>query len=442
MIIYFITSYQKSIVLFTRVIKFYFFELLYNSLFLVPTIIVYAKYTKTGLSYYIVSIIGLLLFPIIPILISCLIGIFITYIASRFKGKNYVETLITLIFLLGVIFFSYNSENLVLNIAKNATNINDFVTKLYYPAGAYIDLVTNFNLVKLLEFIFIHLGIFSITILFIGKVYFGINSNVKSIKISKTTKEYKIKVSVPLKALIKKEFSRFINSTVFVTNAGFGLVLFVLGCMLISVKFESVAETIIKSYTNITIDYIINYMPVLMLVFICFTSFMTSITSSMISLEGKSINILKSLPLNSFQIVKAKILTSVLIMVPCIMLGNIIVFIRFNFDLLSIILLLIASILFPLISETIGIIINLKYPRMDAKNDTEIVKQSMSSALSVFIGMWNIGIDIFLIFKAVEANISNNNIILIFISVYIMVYISLVIFLHKRCDKWFENIAV
>ena len=118
---------------------------------------------------------------------------------------------------------------------------------------------------------------------------------------------------------------------------------------------------------------------------ICFASFMTSITSSMISLEGKSFNILKSLPVNPFIIIKSKVLAAVLIMIPFMIIGDLIIFIRFGFDLLSIILLLIASILFPLISETIGIIVNLKYPRMDAKNDTEVVKQSMSSMISVFI---------------------------------------------------------
>lgn len=433
---------KKSTVLFIRVFKFYVFELLYNSLFLIPTIIVYARYINPNVSYYIVSIIGIILFPIIPILISCLIGTFITYLASKFKGKNYVQTILTIIFLLGIMSFSYNSENLVLDIAKNATSINDFITKIYYPAGAYIDLVLNFNVIKLIEFICIHFIVFIFTILFVGKVYFNINSDVKSIKISKSSTKYRIKTLTPTKALIKKEFSRFINSTVFVTNAGFGLVLYVLGCILVTVKFDSVAESFIKSYPSITLEYIINCMPVLMLAFICFTSFLTSITSSMISLEGKSFCILKSLPLKPYKIVKAKVLTAVLIMIPCISIGNIIIFIRFKFDLLSIVLLLIASVLLPLIAETIGIIVNLKYPRMDAKNDTEVVKQSMSSALSVFLGMGIIGIDSFLLFKAVEANISNNIIMLIFISIHIIIYFGLVAFLHKICNKCFDEISV
>lgn len=35
-----------------------------------------------------------------------------------------------------------------------------------------------------------------------------------------------------------------------------------------------------------------------------------------------------------------------------------------------------------------GIVMNLKYPKMDATSDTEVVKQSMSSVVSVFIGLF------------------------------------------------------
>ena len=431
---------SRRTVLFIRIFKFYIFELIYNSIFLLPAVIVYAVNVNPEFLFYIVSLIGLLLFPIIPILISCIVGTFITFFSSKFKGKNHVQTIITVIFLLGIMYFSYNSEGLLMNLAQNATNINDFITKVYYPAGAYIQLATEFDFMQLLQFMLIHLALFIVVIILIGCIYFKINSNTKSIKTNKSNKKYIIKTLTPMKALIKKEFSRFINSTVFVTNAGFGLVLFILGCILATIKFNNVAEMLTNSFSGISIEYINSCIPVVLFGFICFTSFMTSITSSMISLEGKSFNILKSLPLKPYKIVKSKVLTAILIMLPCILVGDMIIFIRFNFDLLSIFLILLASILFPLTAETMGIIINLKYPRMDAKNDTEVVKQSISSSISVFAGMAIIGITLFLLFKAVEANIPNNIIILIFLHVYAFIYFALNFILHKICSKSFDNI--
>ena len=433
---------RKSTVLFIRVFKFYVFELLYNSVFLLPAIIVYAKYMNPNVVYYLISLIGLLLFPIVPILVSCLLGTITSFISSKFKGKNMVQTVLTIILILLIMYLSYNTENLMSNIAENATSINDFITKLYYPAGAYLELVTDFSLVKLLEFITIHLSVFIITIVLIGNVYFNINSSIKSIRTKKQNKNYKIKTLTPMQALVKKEFSRFINSTVFVTNAGFGLVLFIIGCIFVVIKFDTLAASFMITQPTASSGDLSCYIPVLLMGFICLTSFMTSITSSMISLEGKSFGILKSLPVKPYTIIQAKVLTAVITMIPCILIGDIIVFIRFGFDLLSIILILIASVLFPLVSETIGIIINLKYPRMDARNDTEVVKQSMSSALSVFIGMAMIGITALILFKALDADITNSVIMILFILVYTIIYSGLLVLLHRTCDKSFDEIVV
>ena len=57
-----------------------------------------------------------------------------------------------------------------------------------------------------------------------------------------------------------------------------------------------------------------------------------------------------------------------------------------------------ASIVVPTFSAILGLIINLKHPKLDASSDTEIVKQSMSSFIAVFsgvfIGMLMIGITV------------------------------------------------
>ena len=433
---------KKSTVLFIRIFKFYIFEFIYNSIFLLPAIIVYGIHMKPGFTYYIISFIGILIFPIIPILLSCLIGAITSYFASNFKGKNLVQTFLSFIFLICIMYVSYNSNGVITNITQNANNINDFITKIYYPVKVYMDLVINFNSLKLLEFTAINIIPFIIFIILMGRFYFKINSKTKAIKTKKTAKSYIIKTSTPTISLIKKEFNRFINSSVFITNAAFGLVLFILVCILITIKFDSMVDFVVKSDIDITKDYIKSCMPVVLFGFICFTSFMTSITSSMISLEGKSFNILKSLPIKPHTIVIAKVLTAILIMLPCILVGNLIIFISFRFDILSIILILIASVLLPLISETIGIIVNLKYPRMDAKTDTEVVKQSISSAISVFIGMALTGITIILLVMAVNAKLNNNIIILIFTSLFAIIYAMLSWVLHKICDKSFNNISV
>ena len=162
----------------------------------------------------------------------------------------------------------------------------------------------------------------------------------------------------------------------------------------------------------------------------------------MISLEGKSFSILKSLPVKTQLIIISKVISATIIMIPVILLGDVIMFIRFNFSIIEILMIIIGSIILPLVSETIGIIVNLKYPKMDAENDTEVVKQSMSSMISVFIGMALSFITIF--FLVMLLNIGVSNIIVLILSnlFYIIIFGLLLIYLNRYGSRDFNKINV
>ena len=431
---------KRGTVLFIRMFKFYVFELLYNSMFLLPAMVAYIRWADNiSWTYYLVSIIGLLLFPIIPIALSCIFGMIISFISTKFKRKNIVQIIVTTVILVGAMAFSFNSNGLLNKIVENATSINEMISKIYYPAGLYIDLITNFNIQSLLIFIGLHLGVLAITILVLSKIYFRINSNSKKVTTKKSNTEYKVKTNNKTIALIKKEIKKFVSSPVFVTNAGFGLVLFILGCILAAVNFDGIVNPLINE-GGIAIELIKSYIPLALLVFIVAASLMTSITSSMISLEGKSFNILKTLPLKPYTIIQSKVLTAIIIMIPFILIGDIIIIARFGCTLIQGIMILIASIILPLVSETIGIIVNLKYPKIDASSDTEVVKQSLSSTIAVFAGMGLIGITIYGAIQLLSRSVHNDIIMGIILGAYILIYLGLWIHLKRVSVKRFNEI--
>lgn len=431
---------NKKTILFVRMLKFYLFELLYNSLFILPVMIVYAFKTAPGLSYYLVSFVALLTLPIVPIILSCILGFLITYLSSKFKGKNLIQTIFTTIVLLAFMYFGYNSGGFISNIAKHASDLNDLITKIYYPIGEYITLINNFNIINLLIYIMIHILISIFTLLILSKIYFKINSKAKKVITNKKLKKYIIKSKSQRSAFIKKEINKFVSTPVFITNAGFGLVLYIIVCILISLKFNTIASTFSTPDGSINIDTIKSQLPVIAFGIICFGTLMTSITSSMISLEGKTFNLLKSLPIKSKQIVYYKVLTSLVIIIPFILIGDAILFIRFKFEIISMLLLIIASILLPIVAESIGILVNLKYPKIDATNDTEVVKQSMSSLISTFIGMGLLALTTIAIFLLINIGLSNNYILLIIISFYLLIATILIYTLNKNSEKYFNNI--
>jgi ABC-2 type transport system permease protein len=190
----------------------------------------------------------------------------------------------------------------------------------------------------------------------------------------------------------------------------------------------------------LTLEQIKAYLPVVLFGLICFASFMSSITCSMISLEGKAFNILKSVPINPFKVILSKIYTAVIIMLPCILIGDLIMFIKFNFSIFEILILLIASVVLPLVAETIGILVNLNHPKMDAENDAQVVKQSMSSMVAVLLGMLLTILTFSSLFLCIGYKININLILFIVVNAFIVIEILLLAYMNKKGVKRFNKI--
>ena len=173
---------SKRVVLFIRILKFYIFEMFYNSLFLLPAMIVYAKYVNVGIPYFISSIIALLMLPIIPIILSSIIGGTISAISSRFRFKTFVEIAITGGSLIAIFVIAMNFDKDVVNLVEKATNIHKIMDQWYYPIHLYTRLISNFNIIDLLLFIISNIGVLAFAIMILSKSYFKINSKIKIIK--------------------------------------------------------------------------------------------------------------------------------------------------------------------------------------------------------------------------------------------------------------------
>lgn len=387
----------QSKIFFIRIFKLITFQFLYNSLFMLPAIIVYAIYEKTNVSFYLISTVMLVLLPIIPTILGCIFGYIIKGLSAKFKARNIMQVLFTSLILLGIFYVSFNMQGMVANIVQNANSIQEIITKIYYPAGLYINLIQNFNILDLVTLLAINIVPAFVFVYVASIFYFKINSKLgekgngnKKVGVAKTT-EKTYRVRTQLSGLIHKEMKRFFSSPVFMVNAGFGMVLMIAVTFALSINFDGMINSMMQGMETeipIPIGEIKNMMPKVFYGFVIFISCMTSMTSSMISLEGKSFNITKSLPVETEKILLSKVLTSNILSIPIFLICDVIFFIAFKVAIIDIVFILLASIVMPTLTALIGILMNLKYPKMNATSDTEVVKQSMSSMLSAFMGMF------------------------------------------------------
>lgn len=380
---------QGHTIILARIIKFYIFEMLYCLIFLLPAIIVYASTFGVTPTFPLLAITMLLFSPIIPIAISCIVGLFSSAVASKFKHKNFLQVILSLFFLIVMtIFILLMNTSPDLN-GRSMLNLSNQIAIYYYPANAFASLATSFDFWQYLLFIVINLVVLGATVLIIGRFYPKITSRLSAVKQKTATiSTYHFSRHSQTFAMIKKEIIRYFSTPVLLMNTAVGLVIFAVVVIALCTQYDNLVATLTSTEDfPLSTDDLHSLLPSAAFVMVAFTSLMTFITATMISLEGKSFNLLKSMPISGKKVIMTKVLAAVLLIAPITALGSLIMAMRFQFGFLETILVLIAVIATPLVTELVGILIDLKYARFDAESDAAVVKQSAGVLVATFLGL-------------------------------------------------------
>lgn len=395
---------RKSTIVAVRITKFYIFELLYSLLFLLPAILAYATKSEVGMSYFLVAGTMLLLVPIIPIAISCIFGLITSLFSARFKRRTALQVIMSFIVMLGFAVMVL-AMNTVSEIDGNSlVAAGNKIAELYYPAGVFRDLVTSFSLWQYLLFVGVNLLVAVVTVFLISRFYF---QTITKLSIVRRQNNANVKFSFTKRSqtatMVHKELNRYFNTPVLLTNTAMGLVLFMVAVVVLCLNFESIVQSTISPLEGfpLSVEQIRSYLPSIAYGLVAFASLMTFITASMISLEGKAFNALKALPISGKKVIMTKVLTAMLLIVPITMLGYLIMAIRFQFGIIETLLGLIGVVVIPLVTELIGILIDLKFARFDAENDAVVVKQSAGVMTATFLGLGMVLVTISILFAAV-----------------------------------------
>ena len=381
---------QRSTIIFARMTKFYVFEMVYCLIFLLPAVIAYAMNAEVGVSFWVVAVTMLILVPVIPIAVACIIGLVISALSGRFKHKTFLQVVLSFIVMFAVVGMVFVINTTSEFDGRNMVVIGETVNQFYYPASVFVSLVEHFSILEYLLFVGVNLIVLVLTVLVISRFCFRIITKLGTVnRIETTNANYSFKRYSQTSAMVRKEMTRYFNTPVLLMNTAMGLVFFVIAVGLLCFKFDDFANSLISSTEDfpLTMDEMRAFMPGVTFAMVAFASLLTCITATMISLEGKAFNILKTLPISGKKVLMTKVLSAMLLIVPVTLLGWLVMCLRFQFWILDAVLVLIGVVAMPLVTELIGILINLKYPRFDADNDTVVVRQSASVMVATFLGL-------------------------------------------------------
>lgn len=390
---------KTSHVVASRIAQLYVINQFFSLMVMIPAGIVYAIKVNPDGFYYLYFLISLLFIPLVPIIAATIIGALISWISSRFKGSRILNMVLTFVVIIVIIVGSgqLNGNNPEL-LADMSTQISDQIYKLYPLTVMYIDAVHGYQLGSLLLFIAISVISFMLFTIVLSTQYKAIHTGLTT---SFSRNKYQMKsleVSSPFQSLYKKELRRYFSSSIYVLNTSIGMVLLlVMTVSLLFVSSKQVGQILeIPELSN----YLSRLAPLVVSIFVA----LSSTTSSSISLEGNNIWILKSAPVKVITILLSKIAVNLTVTVPLAVISSVLLMISLGTGWIESILLLIIPVLYACLTAMVGVLVNLKLPKLEWRNEVAVVKQSASVLVSMLLGFVSLLIPFGLSFLSTDLN--------------------------------------
>ena len=435
---------KRSTIVLARMIKFYLYEMVYCLIFLLPAVIAYAMNTEVGVVFWVTAITMLVLVPVIPIAVACMIGLIIAAVSGRFRHKTFLQVALSFMVMFATVGLVFAMNTTSDFDGQSMVAVSNTVTRVYYPAATFVNLARNFDVWEYLIFVVINLAVVGLTVLLVSRFCFKIITRLDTVSRSeKAGVKYSFVRRSQTTAMVRKEMTRYFNTPVLLMNTAMGLVFFAIAVWILCFKFDDLANSLVSSGKDfpLTVEEIRALMPGVTFAMVAFASLLTCITATMISLEGKAFNVLKALPISGKKVLTSKVLAAVLLIVPVTLIGWLVMCFRFEFGVLDAILVLIGVVAMPLVTELIGILINLKYPRFDADNDTVVVRQSASVMVATFLGLGMVLVTISLTFATIF--LAGQTVgLLIMDAIYVIVALFLYFAVAMRGDEKYMKLTV
>jgi hypothetical protein len=361
----------------SRLILLYVLNFLFVVIIIIPMMIAYGILMRPGIMFYLMGGISMLFIPLVPIVAASFLGAAIAYAASKFKHSNLFSILFSAGFLVLIMLFSFSFNNDGQKLAKMSKEITSKINKMYPLAGLYTDAVIQSDILAFLLFLGISAAAFLLYTVVVKTVFKKLNTIIMTGSYHTNYKLGRLRASSSFQALYRKELRRFFGSTLYCINTGLGIVMLTLGA--VALIFVDPYKAVGNAEAAKTI---VNMLPV----YVSFCMVMTCTTMVCISLEGKSLWIMKSLPISPKLVYLSKIAVNLTIAAPAVI-DVIIIGAALKMGFFKTLLLLLLTVACAVFTAFYGLLINLLLPNFNWTSETVVIKNSASTMVTVFSSM-------------------------------------------------------
>ncbi len=425
-----------------------------STILVLPVIIVYGYLLNLGITFYLMGILIMLLFPIIPVILVTILITIIMKFTNIIKNKDmvqYITVFLTLVFVIAIQFISgAGSEEItneqMANMLVEANGMLELFSNYFITLKPTINALLNYNSLE---------GILNIAILFAETVFVYIlgaiitskmyikavtsimtNGDKKTKKINKA-KDYGEK-SV-FKAYVKKEFVDLNRNPIFFMQCVLPSFLFpIIFSVPIFVSFKDMTQAEIQELINMIPSFIETSKGLLVAFGIGAFCFMFNfIALTAISRDRNNSTFMKYIPIDLEKQCFYKIMPGIILnLVPIIYFSGMLKVLIPEISIKVLSYIIIDLILMNICNNYIMIIIDLKNPKLDWITEYAVVKQNINMLFQIIILLIEMAV-----IAGISTLISNINIFILIIGIiYVISIFAVRKYITKNQTKLFRKV--
>ncbi|MFA6947903.1 MAG: hypothetical protein WCQ72_02875 [Eubacteriales bacterium] len=368
-----------SAILASRMLSLYLLDLLFGAAVLLPAGAVWGVMIGMSAASVVLFALTVIILPLFTLSLSCALGALIAVISSRIRAKSAVTMILSLGFLAVYFVFIGRINNYIAALIENGG-------ELARSAAAILPLRWLSEGAARGDALHFAFAVIFIALLF-GAVYVLLSVFFISIVTRRTgfaKRRYvarEAKASSVGRALFRRELMRFTASPVYMMNGGLGAIFIAILPIAALIRRDMLVT--LTSMFALTPDTLAACASAA----ICFMCSMVTISASSVSLEGRSIQLIQSLPAATGEVLRAKLRLHLSITLPATVLAQAVLLILIRPGILGALTLILTPWTFACLAAFAGLAVNLKFPKLDWINEVAAIKQSMSTFVAMMGAM-------------------------------------------------------
>lgn len=370
----------------------YLSSLLFAGIVMLPMGIGYAVWSGVTVKAFCMWVVVTLFVPLFPMTIASAAGVVIAGIGSKFRHKVLVQTCLTVALIVAILGASFwvqgqateDEAAFLRKVADIGVTLSNAMHKAYPLSSWFDDAINQGNFLSFVLLILVSVVFYGIFIGIVGRVYKKINTALMTYHAVSNYQIGELKTSTMMMALVKKEASRFFSSTLYLTNMGIGLIIALLFSIAsVVVGFDKALSIMKINEVPGVQERLVYALPFAIAMFVN----MSCTTAVSLSLEGKNLWVVESLPIERKKLLQSKMLFNLILVLPVSLICSVLFMIELKVSFVLILLYLAVSVTSVLLSTVWGSWINIHFPNFAWENEVEVIKQGLSSLLGIFSGL-------------------------------------------------------